>query len=196
MMAGQTHTHWKKLNNPDYLGAYAFDPGEEITATIAQVKQELVTGADGKKEQCIVAHFQESNLKPLILNATNCKTITNLFKTPYIEDWGGKKISMHVEQVRAFGDMVDAVRVMKKLSTKAATPIKCEGCGKAIEGMTGFTAEQVAATNKSRYGKCLCIECGKKRKAEMEAEQAKAEQDANEGAGESDLATQLMAAAK
>lgn len=22
-------THWKKLTNPDYLGAYAFDPGEE-----------------------------------------------------------------------------------------------------------------------------------------------------------------------
>ena len=197
MMAGQTHTHWKKLNNPDYLGAYAFDPGEEITATIAQVKQELVTGADGKKEQCIVAHFKENNLKPLILNATNCKTITNLFKTPYIEDWGGKKISMHVEQVRAFGDMVDAVRVMKKLSTKAAAPIKCESCGKNIEGMTGFTAEQVAATNKSRYGKCLCIECGKKRKAEMEAEAKAAEPDeAPAKEPENDLAAQLMAAAE
>ena len=197
MMAGQTHTHWKKLNNPDYLGAYAFDPGEEITATIAQVKQELVTGADGKKEQCIVAHFKENNLKPLILNATNCKTITNLFKTPYIEDWGGKKISMHVEQVRAFGDMVDAVRVMKKLSTKAATPIKCENCGKAIEGMTGFTAEQVAATNKSRYGKCLCIECGKKRKDEMEAEAKAVEPDeAPVKEPENDLAAQLMAAAE
>lgn len=189
-MAQQTHTHWKKLNNPDYLGAYAFDPGEEKTATIDYVKQELVTGADGKKEQCIVAHFRDNDLKPLILNATNCKTITNLYKTPYIEEWNGKKITMHVEQVRAFGDLVDAVRVMKKVSNKAASDIKCEECGKVITGMTGFSAENVAAANKGRYGKFLCIECGKKRKAEMEA--AKAAETKNEEASADDLAASLM----
>lgn len=189
-MAQQTHTHWKKLNNPDYLGAYAFDPGEEKTATIDYVKQELVTGADGKKEQCIVAHFRDKDLKPLILNATNCKTITNLYKTPYIEEWNGKKITMHVEQVRAFGDLVDAVRVMKKVSNKAASDIKCEECGKVITGMTGFSAENVAAANKGRYGKFLCIECGKKRKAEMEA--AKAAETKNEEVSADDLAASLM----
>lgn len=189
-MAQQTHTHWKKLNNPDFLGAYAFDPGEEKTATIDYVKQELVTGADGKKEQCIVAHFRDKDLKPLILNATNCKTITNLYKTPYIEEWNGKKITMHVEQVRAFGDLVDAVRVMKKVSNKAASDIKCEECGKVITGMTGFSAEQVAAANKDRYGKFLCIECGKKRKAEIEA--AKAAETKNEEVSADDLAASLM----
>lgn len=168
-MATQAHTHWKKLSNPDYLGSYAFDPGEEKTATINYVRQELVTGPDGKKEQCIVAHFVE-DMKPMILNATNCKTITNLFHTPYIEEWSGKKISMHVEQVKAFGDLVDAVRIMKKLSSKGPSAPKCEECGKAIAGIGNFSAEQVAATNKQRYGKCLCVECGKKRAAEIEAE--------------------------
>lgn len=24
-------THWKKLTNPDYLGAYALQPGEDLT---------------------------------------------------------------------------------------------------------------------------------------------------------------------
>lgn len=197
MMAGQTHTHWKKLNNPDYLGAYAFDPGQEITATIDYVKQELVTGAEGKKEQCIVAHFRE-NLKPLILNATNCKTITNLFRTPYIEEWGGKKISMHVEQVRAFGDLVDAVRVMKKISTKGSAALKCDACGKAIAGMGSFTPEQIAANTKQKYGKCLCVECGQKAKAEMEAKEAEAQKAAEKEAEEKtdDIAAQLMAEAE
>ena len=183
-MAAQTHTHWKKLTNPDYLGAYAFEPGEEKTATISVVKRELVVGADGKKEECTVAHFVE-DLKPLILNSTNCKTISNLLKTPYIEEWAGKKISMHTEQVRAFGDVVDAVRVMKKLSAKAAPAPKCEACGKDIVGMSNFTAEQLATASKQKYGKCLCVECGKKAKAEQEAKEPT-----------SDLPAQLMAEAE
>lgn len=177
----QTHTHWKKLTNPDYLGAYAFEPGEEKTATIDFVRREMVIGADGKKEECTVAHFREE-LKPLILNSTNCKTISNLLKTPYIEEWSGKKISMHTESVRAFGDVVDAVRVMKKLSAKAAQAPKCEECGKDIVGMSNFSAEQLAAASKQKYGKCLCVECGKKAKEAAEKKPA-----------ESDLAAQLMA---
>ena len=35
-------THWKKLTNPNYLGSYAFQPGEEKTVTIKEVKRELV----------------------------------------------------------------------------------------------------------------------------------------------------------
>lgn len=201
-MAQQVHTHWKKLNNPEYLGAYAFEPGEEKTATISVVQQEMVTGPDGKKEQCLVAHFQETDLKPMILNATNCKTISNFLKTPYIEDWAGKKISMHVEQVRAFGDLVDAVRVMKKLSVKssqtAPAALRCAACGKEITGLAGYTAEQIAATNKQRYGKCLCVECGKKRKEELDAAKAAqstavAEPDEGEG---NDVSAELLAGMK
>lgn len=106
----QTKTHWKKLTNPDYLGAYDFQPNEERVATIKEVKMQTVTGADGKKEECIVAYFKEP-FKPMILNATNCKTITKLFKTPYIQDWADKKIVIVVRQVKAFGEMVDALRI-------------------------------------------------------------------------------------
>ena len=44
-------THWKKLDNPDYIGAYAFQPGEEKTLTIKNVRREVVVGAEGKKEE-------------------------------------------------------------------------------------------------------------------------------------------------
>ena len=83
-------THWKKLINPDFLGAYSLDPGKDIVLTIGQVKKEIVTGAGGKKEECIVCHWQE-NEKPMILNVTNCKTIAKQTGTPYIERWAGHK---------------------------------------------------------------------------------------------------------
>lgn len=156
-------THWKKLNNPDYLGAYAFDPGEEKIGTIDFVRREKVMGADGKSEECTVAHFREPDLKPLILNVTNCKTISAVYKTPYIEDWAGKRILMRVEAVRAFGDVVDAVRVKKRVPPEKPTgPLLCESCGKPITAIGNFKAEDVARLNRERYGKTLCGECSKK----------------------------------
>ena len=42
-------THWKKLTNPDYLGAYAFDPGEIKIVTISNVGMEVVQNQTGNK---------------------------------------------------------------------------------------------------------------------------------------------------
>ena len=58
-------THWKKLTNPDYLGAYSIEDGKDLILTIAYVRQEKVIGTDGKKEDCthnnniiqIIRHF-------------------------------------------------------------------------------------------------------------------------------------------
>lgn len=192
-------THWKKLNNPDYLGAYAFEPGEEKTGTIDYVRQESVIGSDGKKEDCIVCHFREKALKPLILNVTNCKMITKLYKTPYIENWAGKQITMCVQQVKAFGDLVDAVRIKNKVNGTKAAEILCEKCGQVIKGMGQYGPEFIANKNKERYGRCLCVECGKK---EQEAREAAAkapgviEDNKAEAEPEADLADQLMAMAE
>ena len=162
-------THWKRLNNPDYIGAYAFDPGEEKTGTIDFVRRESVVGADGKREDCTVCHFKERDLKPLILNTTNCKMITKLYKTPYIENWAGKKIILVVREVKAFGEVVDAVRVKQAIPRDAAAkPILCEECGKAIAAFGQYQPEDIARINKERYGKALCTECGKKHKAAQE----------------------------
>ena len=199
-------THWKLLTNPNYIGAYAFQQGEEKTGTIDYVKQEMVTGPEGKSEECIVCHFKEASLKPLILNKENCKTITKLYNTPYIENWAGKKITMFVKQVKAFGDVVDAVRIRSKASSDKVKEIKCESCGKVIKGMGQYGPEFVANKNKERYGKCLCIECGKKAQAAID-EKAKTETNAEpapeepapaepvpaEAEPENDLASQLMA---
>ena len=107
-------THWKLLTNPNYLGAYSLDPDkQEITLTIKSVTKELVKGTDGKEDQCTVAHFQEGG-KPMILNKTNCKMITRLYETPYIEEWTGAQITIYAAKVKAFGDTVDALRIRDK----------------------------------------------------------------------------------
>lgn len=155
-------THWKKLTNPDYLGAYAFEPGEEKTLTIADVRREMVTGAEGKKEDCTVVYFQEAGIKPMIFNHTNCKTVERLYKTPYIEEWAGKRVILCVRQVRAFGETVDAVRVKpEKPKAQAAAPLICADCGKEIQGFNSLPPAQVAEITARKYGRPLCSECGK-----------------------------------
>jgi hypothetical protein len=103
-------THWKKLTNPNYIGAYDLQPNQEVKITIKSVGQEMVKGADGKEEQCVVARL-EGTVKPFILNKTNMKIITKVLETPYIEQWAGKSIIIYSAKVKAFGEMVDALRV-------------------------------------------------------------------------------------
>lgn len=102
-------THWKKLINPAYIGAYSLQPGEEKIVEIESVGREEVKGPDGKKDVCTVAKLK--NEKPFILNSTNCKTLTKVFATPYIEEWRGKRVIIYAEKVKAFGDFVEALRI-------------------------------------------------------------------------------------
>lgn len=160
-------THWKKLTNPDYLGAYSIEDGRDLVLTIGSVGVEKVVGADGKKEDCVVCHWQEPQ-KPMILNATNMKMITKLLGTPFIEEWAGHKIQIGVEKVKAFGDVVDALRVRKQLPR--VETIKCERCGKPVLAAFGMTAEQFAAYTTKKTGAALCASCAKAVGEEKKAE--------------------------
>lgn len=169
-------THWKKLENPDYIGAYAFEPGEEKTVTIKNVERKLVIGAEGKKEECTVVSFAESE-KPMILNVTNAKMIEKHAGTPYIERWGGTQIILVVERVKAFGDVVDAVRVSKKKPTKKAPASSqsfvCADCGNAITDDTqSMSAAALAAYSKKKFGVVVCTKCGTKRAETQKGVQA------------------------
>ena len=159
-------THWKKLTNPDYLGAYALDDGKDVILTISYVREEKVTGSDGKKDDCVVCHFSE-RVKPMILNSTNMKTITKLFGTPYIEDWSGRRIRIGIEKVKAFGDVVDALRVRKFIPAENVP--KCESCGGEIQPRGNNSAEQIAAYTKKKYGQALCSACATRMATELRA---------------------------
>jgi cobalamin biosynthesis protein CbiG len=103
-------THWKKEFNYDYMGSYSLPDGKDVVLTIKETKKEKVTGQNGKKEDCFVCYFKESD-KPMILNRTNCKTIERLYKAPYIEDWIGLRVQLGVDTVNAFGEVVEALRI-------------------------------------------------------------------------------------
>lgn len=160
-------THWKKLVNPNYLGAYSIEDGKDLILTIKNVRQEEVIGPDGKKEECIVCYFHEP-VKPMIINSTNAKTIQKLLGSPYIEDWLGHKIQIGIEKVKAFGDIVDALRVRKFLPKTVA--IKCEECGGAIAAALGMSDEQLANYTAKKYKKRLCANCA----AQIASKQAEA----------------------
>tara|TARA_R110000803_G_scaffold80589_2_gene146451 strand:- start:164 stop:658 length:495 start_codon:yes stop_codon:yes gene_type:complete len=114
-------THWRKLHNPDYFGAYVFDEGQaDLVVTITAVSKEIIKNSDGKDEEHTIATLKDQ--KPWILNVTNQKQIEKLFDTPWVEDWIGKSVTLYVTRIRAFGENVDAVRVRKTAPKVAALP--------------------------------------------------------------------------
>ena len=158
-------THFKKLTNPNYLGAYSLDDGKDIVLTIKKVVQEAVIGADGKKEDCVVIYWVE-NQKPMIANVTNMKQIAKLANSPYIEQWAGLKIQIGIEKVKAFGDVVDALRVRKTKPKAQAdeAPIACDECGQVVQAAYGMTPAKWVEYAKAKLNtdKCLCADCAAK----------------------------------
>ena len=144
-------THWKSQFNYQWLGAYSLPEGKDIILTIKEMKREKVVGNNGNKELLLVAYFAE-DVKPMVVNKTNCKTLEKLFKTPIIESWVGKQIQVGSVKVDAFGDKVDALRVRSfapnatqpLITVQKDTPIY-QGIIDALQG--GFTMAQV----KSKY---------------------------------------------
>ena len=143
-------THWKKAFNPEFLGAHDFQPKEEITAIIEGFNEaQEVTGTGGKKE--VVTALFLKDYKPLILNRTNAKLISKALKTPYMEQWTGKAIQLYVQPgVKAFGDVVDAVRVRPVAPKTELPPITPDRFEKMLESIKAgkYSADQAKANFK------------------------------------------------
>ena len=113
--------HWKKQFNYDYMGSYSLPDGKDVVMTIKETRKEKVTGTAGKKEDCFVCYFHESD-KPMILNRTNCKTIEKVYRSPFIEDWPGLRVQIGIDTVSAFGESVEALRI-RNVKPAPAKPI-------------------------------------------------------------------------
>lgn len=155
-----TKTHWKKLQNPDYLGAYSLEPGEDLVLTIKSIKKESVTGPDGKKEECSVVRFAEAGVKPMVLNSTNSKIIARIYKTPYIEDWVGKQIQIYATMVSAYGERVEALRI--RPFAPESDDLTCADCSEVISKFGKMNPKQMAAYTQKKYGRQLCAGCAEK----------------------------------
>ena len=107
-------TNWKMGIDPNYIGSHELDNGDgtykEAVATIKKAVIETTKTQEGKV--AVVLYFKE--FKPLIVNATNGKAMKAMYGR-YIEDWVGKKITLYVTKgVKAYGDIVDAIRIKKQ----------------------------------------------------------------------------------
>jgi hypothetical protein len=47
----------------------------------------------------------------MILNRTNCKTIASIYKTPFVEQWRGKSITLFVSTTKLKGEDVECLRI-------------------------------------------------------------------------------------
>lgn len=178
-------TTWWKMVDLNYLGSYSLGNTEggysDIVLTIKSVKQEKVNGAEGRSEMCMVMRFVE-DVKPMIVNATNAKTIQKVIGSPYIEDWAGHKIQIGVEKVKAFGDMHDALRVRKfppRVKTPPPAPPtqpapECNNCHKPIAATAKMTVDQVVEWTTGRFGLPICAVCATKLIEEQRAKEAAA----------------------
>lgn len=197
----------------EYMGADDIVTGVEPVLTIKNLYRGKVTLSRGKEVKNVLTFVEETvpgipEVRPMIVNSTNRQTLKRLYKQVTANALEGKKIQLYIEHnVRnpSNGEMTDGIRIrdfIPKDGAKAPAAPKCENCKKEITGIAGYTAEQIAATNKQRYGKCLCVECGKKRKEELDAAKA-AEQAAqsaaaaepDEGEG-NDVSAELLAGMK
>lgn len=139
-----TKTHWKRLINPDYIGAYSLDEGQDLTVVIDSVQVEEVKGTGGKKEDCTVARLR--NQKPLILNVTNSKMIAKLYG-PFIEDWAGKAITLYASTTKLAGETVECLRIRPKVAERVKPSITDKRLDAAIAQIKAgaYTEEKLRA---------------------------------------------------
>lgn len=149
----------------EYLGAEDIDPGTEPVVTIEAIWNGMVTLQRGKENKDVMT-FQEKtvqgikNVRPLIVNATNRKTLKKLFGGVDADTLAGKMIQLYIDpRVRdpQDGSMRDGIRI-RPTAPKVSTR-KCEKCGKVIAPAYGMTADQLAQYTANKYGAELCAAC-------------------------------------
>ena len=123
-MSNSKLTHVKSLANPNYIGSYTLqvddDKYEDLTVQIEKVEEgEIIdpnsrakNEEDRKKHATLVYLVGQ---KPLVLNATNRQALCELFGTPFVEKWVGRKFTLYVAVIRAFGKPTPALRVRPEL---------------------------------------------------------------------------------
>ena len=175
----QTGDNLKKLNGDErlgqnreseYLGAEDIDPGAEPILTIEALWNGMVTLQRGKENKDVITFVEKSvngikNVRPLIINATNRKTIKKVYGSVQTKALVGKPIQLYVDhKVRdpQDGGLTDGIRIRPFAPKAKPTNIPCSVCKKNLTSAHGMTVEQLANFTSSKYGPVLCAECAKK----------------------------------
>jgi hypothetical protein len=115
-------THYRKAFDSPYLSSA--DIVEPTVLTISRVTLEI-DHTKKTKDLFNTAHFAEKEiragekLKPMILNASNSKTMKGLANSPFIEDWINMRITVYVDHNVRFGkETVEGLRISPHVPEK------------------------------------------------------------------------------
>lgn len=108
--------HWKKTFNKDYLGSWDLEEGQQLNVVIEKTEVREVLNQFGEKQKCNVAILRGQ--KPMILNVTACKQMKRFTGSHFIEDWTNVPITLYVTETKAFGEVVEAIRISDKQPIK------------------------------------------------------------------------------
>ncbi len=115
-------THYRKAFDSPYLSSA--DITEPTVLTVKRVALEL-DKTKKTKDKFNTAFFVESEirigepLKPMILNATNSKTMKMLSGSPFIEDWENISITVYVDSNVKFGrEIMEGLRISPQAPKK------------------------------------------------------------------------------
>ena len=132
-------THYRKAFDSPYLSSA--DIVEPTVLTVSHVKLEA-DRTKKTKDLFNTAYFVEKEirkgetLKPMILNASNSKTLKALTNTPFIEDWRNVRITIYVDHNVRFGkETVEGLRIsphVPEQSKRTLTPDLTKGWANAV----------------------------------------------------------------
>lgn len=165
----------------EYLGAEDIKPGTKPVLTIEGIYYGKVTLQRGKENKDVMTFREKTvdgiyEVRPLIVNATNRKTLKKIYGAVDAQTLEGKKVELYVDHnVRdpQTGGNTDGIRISPYIPKAEA--YYCAECGEEIEPAGQLTARDIAMNTQKKYGKMLCATHW----AELR-DKAKAEENANE----------------
>jgi F0F1-type ATP synthase alpha subunit len=102
--------HFRKMFDEKYIGAWDLEETPEVTVTIKEVKrEELKANAGAEVAHKPVIYFEKTE-KGMVCNKTNANVIAAAYGSD-VSKWKGRKVTIYVEQVRAFGALHNALRL-------------------------------------------------------------------------------------
>lgn len=168
-----------QMRESEYLGAEDIDDDVEPILTIAGLWNGTVTLQRGKENKDVLSFAEERvpgirQVRPLIINATNRKTLRKLFGDVKASTLIGKQIQLYIDHnVRdpQDGGKTDGIRIRPfKPRVQQAAPVPpCSDCKCEITPALGKDARWVAAYTTKNYSVPLCAACAQKRKEAAEA---------------------------
>lgn len=163
-----------QTRDSEYLGAEDIDDGVEPILTIAGLWNGNVTLQRGKENKDVLTFKEERvpgilQVRPLIINSTNRKTLRKLYGDAKASTLVGKQIQLYIDHnVRdpQDGGFTDGIRIRpyKPRAQQQAPVPPCFDCGNPIKPAMGKTAAWLAAYTTKNYGVPLCADCAQRRK--------------------------------